>query len=316
MSTYYLRNTTERPSLLKRIIGAVLPLALKRHFLYVKHFKRLGNFRDPQLFSEKMQWRIIRDRRDILRSTCDKRASKVAAARAASEAGIDLLTPRQLAWSASADPFIADLRAKYDQGALPDRWVMKPNHSSGRALLVEGVPEWELLIEAARAWLRPSRFLGLHWIWPYATAEAGLLAEEFIPGKEPPIEWQLWMFNGEIEFIAVQQRANRRLMRSCFNRNWELIPTWYNHEAEPLATQTPPVHWKEIARAAKALGGGWDMIRIDLYEDDRGGVWFNEITPYPTEGLINQTEGARTFDTLAGAAWPLPSLSSEDHQSR
>ena len=91
---------------------------------------------------------------------------------------------------------------------------------------------------------------------------------------------------------------------------------WYNHEAEPLATQTPPVHWEKIVRAAKALGGGWDMIRIDLYLDDRGGVWFNEFTPYPTEGLVSQSVGAHNFDRLAGAAWTLPRLSSEVIQPR
>ena len=316
MNTYFLRNTTEKPSFLKHILGSVLPLALKRHLLYVKHFKRVGNFRNPQLFSEKMQWRIINDQRDILRNTCDKRASKTIAARAALDAGLDLLTPRQLAWSPDANLFITEIKQKYEQGALPDRWVMKPNHSSGRALFVEGVPDWALLEEAARAWLRPSRFLGLHWIWPYATAEAGLLAEEFIPGNQPAIEWQLWMFRGEIEFIAVQQRASRRLRRSCFNRSWEFIPTWYNHEADPLPINVPPKNWETIARAARVLGGAWDMIRIDLYEDERGGLWFNEFTPYPTEGLISLAEGARDFDRLAGAAWPLPSLSSEVRQSR
>ena len=38
------------------------------------------------------------------------------------------------------------------------------------------------------------------------TAEVGLLAEEFIPGEQPPIEWQLWIMSGRIEFVVVQQR--------------------------------------------------------------------------------------------------------------
>ena len=312
MSTYYLRNTTENPSLLKHILGSVLPLALKRHLLYIKHLKRVGNFRNPQLFSEKMQWRIINDRRDILRHTCDKRASKRLAAETGAAAGVEINIPRQLAWSPTSDGAISALRQLHASGTLPERWVMKPNHSSGRALAVEGTPDWTMIEEAARAWLAPSRFAGLHWIWPYVTAEVGLLAEEFIPGEQPPIEWQLWIMSSRIEFVVAQQRIGARPNRSAFDRRWRRITPWYNREAAPLELTIPPQNWVKIERVALTLGSQWDMIRLDLFEDQRGAIWFSELTPYPSEGLFTNNDGMRSFDEAAGAAWSLPTLSREE----
>jgi hypothetical protein len=309
VSTYFLRDTTENPSLLKSIIGAVLPLALKRHLLYVKHYKRVGNFRNPQLFSEKMQWRIINDRREILRHTCDKRASKRLALEAGAAAGVEINTPRQLAWSPTSDGAISALRQLHASGTLPNCWVMKPNHSSGRALAIEGTPDWTMIEEAARAWLAPSRFAGLHWIWPYVTAEVGLLAEEFIPGDQPPIEWQLWIMSGRIEFVVVQQRIGDRPNRSAFDRRWRRMTPWYKRAAAPLDVNIPPQNWETIERVALTLGSQWDLIRVDLFEDQRGAIWFSELTPYPSEGLFPDNDGLRTFDEAAGAAWSLPTLS-------
>jgi hypothetical protein len=186
---------------------------------------------------------------------------------------------------------------------------MKPNHSSGRALAVEGTPDWTMIEEAAHAWLAPSRFAGLHWIWPYVTAEGGLLAEEFIPGDQPPIEWQLWIMSGRIEFVVAQQRIGARPLRSFFDRTWKPVTPWYNRAAASLDVTIPPKNWETIEHVALTLGSQWDMIRVDLFEDYRGGVWFSELTPYPQEGLFSASRDIRAFNEAAGAAWSLPTLS-------
>jgi hypothetical protein len=306
MSTYYLRNTTERPHVVKSLLGTLLPLSLKRHVLYLKHYRRFGNFRSPRLFSEKLQWRIINDRRENLRYTCDKRAASRVAAERAARAGDSLRIPRQIAWGSSAGDFLTQLRAEHAAGRVPDRWVMKPNHSSGRALAVEGEPDWSVIEQAAHAWLRPSRFTGLHWIWPYVVAEPGLLAEEFVAVNATPFEWQLWIFDGAIRYAVVQERASGGLRRCAFNSSWETVDQWYNNLAEEVPIAVPPDNWERIARVARALAEGLEMVRVDLFDDREGGIWFGELTPYPHEGLIATSEAGRAFDEQAGALWRLP----------
>lgn len=312
MGTYYLRNTTERPTLLKRMLSALLPLSLKRQFLYLRHFRRIGNFTSPRLFSEKMQWRIINDRRERLQYTCDKRATKELVAQTGIHHGIDIKMPRQIAWSSHADTFVTGLLQLHAAGKLPQDWVMKPNHSSGRALAIEGEPDWAIVQEAARAWLAPSRFIGLHWIWPYATAESGLLAEEFVPGEHPPMEWQLWLFGGEIKYTVAQQRVGAQPYRSTFDAEWNPVAPWYNRAALPLDVTVPPKNWEKIEEVARVLGEGWDMIRVDLFEDEQGEIWFGELTPYPSEGLFSTAAAMETFDQAAGDAWTLPVLTANE----
>lgn len=307
MSTYYLRNTTERPSLGKWLLGRFLPLFLKRHLLYFKHYRRIGNFTSPRLFSEKMQWRIINDRREVLRFTCDKRAASTKVAARLARAGVPIRAPRQIAWGSSAGEFMARVKAIHAAGRMPDRWVMKPNHSSGRALAVSGDPDWAVIEQAAHAWLKPSRFTGLHWIWPYVVAEPGLLAEEFVTSRSTPIEWQLWVFDGEIRYVVVQERAPDGLRRSAFNATWDSVGQWYNNRAEGVAINVPPSNWDRISQIALALADGFEMIRVDLFDDRDGGIWFSEVTPYPHEGLISTSEAGRAFDEQAGACWRLPS---------
>lgn len=185
---------------------------------------------------------------------------------------------------------------------------MKPNHSSGRALAVEGVPDWTMVKEAAHSWLAPSRFRGLHWIWPYDIAESGLLAEVYIPNQGPPIEWQVWIIGGRIQYVVVQQRLGSIPKRSVFDHDWKAVAPWYNRDAAPMRIEVPPINWGNIEHIALAIGVGWDMIRVDLFEDQRGGIWFSELTPYPSEGLFSNRDGMETFDLKTGDAWKLPSL--------
>ncbi len=306
MSTYYLRNTTERPSLGKWLLGRFLPLFLKRHLLYFKHFRRIGNFTSPRLFSEKMQWRIINDRREILRHTCDKRASSREAAERVARVGGSVLIPRQIVWESSAASFLRQVKAEHAAGRMPDRWVMKPNHSSGRALAVSGEPDWAVIEQAAHAWLKPSRFTGLHWIWPYVVAEPGLIAEEFVASRSIPIEWQLWIFDGAIRYAVAQERTSRGLRRSAYDSTWSEVSQWYNKDVPEVATTVPPESWDRIARVALALAEGLEMVRVDLFDDREGGIWFGELTPYPHEGLLATSEAGRAFDEQAGACWRLP----------
>lgn len=259
-----------------------------------------------------MQWRIINDRREILRITCDKRATKRLVAQVVSDHNIQLKVPRQIAWAASANGFLDQLRNEYVAGRLPPKWVMKPNHSSGRALAVDGAPDWRVIEQAARAWLAPSRFLGLHWIWPYAIAESGLLAEEFVSSDEPPIEWQLWIVNNLVTHVVVQQRSDATPRRSYYDFNWATVSSWYPRDTLPMDIKIPPANWNRIEEAALKLAVGWDLIRVDLFEDTAGNIWFSELTPYPNEGLLSGSIGARVFDQVMGAAWTLPVLADNE----
>lgn len=70
-----------------------LPLRLRRHLLHARAHGTWGNFDRPVSWSEKMQWRILNDRRAFLGVSCDKLASKEYARRETLAAGLQLRIP-------------------------------------------------------------------------------------------------------------------------------------------------------------------------------------------------------------------------------
>ena len=308
MSARFIRNSTENPNLLKRLLG-FLPLPLKRHLLYLRLFKSWGNFRTPKLFSEKMQWRIINDRRELLRHSCDKLAAKELAIALAAKKNLTIRVARVIAWHQSGEEILRTLRELSSRGALPPRWVLKPNASSSRALLIDGAPDWELLRTTLRAWSQPSKFTGsgLHWIWPYTTAQKGFLAEEWVgTTASPPIEIFGYMIRGSLPFYTLQRWESDGLRRNHYNAQGEVVLGWNTVPSRPLDASAPEKIMQEVFPYLRALSVGWDFIRIDLYYE-KGEVWLGEFTPFPSEGLPGG-ENAKAFDVTVGALWQLPSL--------
>src|ERR1700733_7132943 len=114
-------------------------------FFYAHHrFPQVGS---PVTFNEKVNWRILKDRREIISWTCDKLAMKDYASSVQIAAGHDLRIPRTL-WSGT------DVR-ELEKVKLPEHWVLKPNHRSGTVFFGHGEPDVRALQETVRGGLRP-----------------------------------------------------------------------------------------------------------------------------------------------------------------
>ncbi|WP_235570753.1 hypothetical protein [Mycobacterium sp. Root265] len=69
-----LKNKTAPPLVLavhRKVIG-LLPLTWLRHGFHLTMIHRPGNFRRPRTFNEKVNWRILYDRRERIVAACDK----------------------------------------------------------------------------------------------------------------------------------------------------------------------------------------------------------------------------------------------------
>ena len=306
MTSRYIRNHPVGSSIIKRLFGA-LPLSVKRHLLYAKTYRRWGNFRSPLLFSEKMQWRIINDRRTRLRPTCDKRVSKLVAETIARAAGLQLRIPQIIAWSSTSDGMIRALMDSEERGQLPGRWVLKPNNSSGHVLLIEGTPDWGHVREVLNTW--PPERGRVHWIWPYEVAERGFIAEEWV-GSTPaaPIEIAATMAGGTLAYWWVQQEDPTGFKRSHFDGNGLAAEAWSTRHGLGVDIGAPKDLITRALPYLKALAEGWDLIRIDLYYADDT-FWFGEFTPFQSDGLNSGTQ-FDWFDREVGAMWALPPIES------
>jgi len=272
----------------------LVPVTLMRHWLYLTMIRRPGNFRRPRTFNEKVNWRIMYDRRDRIVAACDKMRMKEMAR--AAYPGPELRIPHTY-W------FGTDLRDAPDLHTLAP-WVLKPNNSSGQVIFG---PETdtditELTTHTQQWWKRNPIELGE---WGYGQAQPVMLLEQRIPTPDGsvPADYKFYVFDGRVELIQVNRSRFNNQTGTFLDAQWNRLPVRWR--IMPATEEPRPPELDAMLRIASALGAGWDFVRIDLYAVD-GEIWFGEYTPYPGSGLLRYTPAR--FDREQGEHWQLPAL--------
>jgi hypothetical protein len=263
-----------------------LPLPLKRALLYREAHGRWPR-RPPRTFTEKVNWRVVHDRRPLIGQLGDKLAMK----RHAAAVCPSLRIPAVL-WAGTVLASLADVD-------LPERWVLKPNHGTMRVHLGAGRPDVDELRRITRGWLEEPLFR-TRGEWVYSQAERLLLVEEFLGAGKPPADHKFFVFGGRVELVQVDTDRFGDRRRRLYTRDW--TPVDVVEDVAPGRIGPPPTSLPRMLEVAEELGSGLDFIRVDLYDVD-GAVWFSELTPYPGGGL-DRFDPA--LDSSLGALWQVP----------
>ena len=312
------RNGPKRPGYPLALIHPLgplfrhLPLSLRRHLLYLRALGKWGNFRKPKGVNEKIQWRIINDRRSIIAFCQDKLAAKEymrgVIAKHRLEAQVKIPTTL---WVGTD---IRELRALESQ--LPMRWVLKPNHSSGRVRVLDSsvTPlDWENLIAAGDRWMQRDEEELVFGHWTYGQARHLLIAEERVgAGDVAPPGLCFKTHHGETVHYFWLDRTRPSAPYACY---WP-DGTWFRWrpESDPI-NEDPgdlPVLTTEgreqLLAVCRVAGAPFDDIRVDFLYDN-GRPWFAELTTYSSAGLDPTRD---EMDAAFGALWQLPDLTAPD----
>ena len=269
-----------------------LPDRQKRAVLYFHAFKGRPHLDSPRTFNQKLNWRILYDRRPVIGLMGDKLAMKDYAAQHCPEVRIPTTY-----WSGADVAELADLD-------LPDRWVLKPNHSSTRVFFGHGPACVEQLRAATEGWLKETLYAE-RCEWAYSQARRLLLVEERIGSPETaPTDYKFLIFHGVPRLIQVDYDRFGPHTRRNYDGDWNPFP--HHDPLTPLAPAVPrPRTFDTMRDMALQLAGDLDFLRVDLYDAD-GEVWFGELTPYPAAGLEGWTPN--DLDDALGRFWNLPVL--------
>jgi hypothetical protein len=275
-----------------------LPVKPRRRALFLSFNRYVPSFSRPMSFNEKVNWRILSDRRPLLEWTCDKLAMKE---HAAATSGIHI--PRTL-WAGTDLAELCSLE-------MPEHWILKPNHRTGLVYFGHGRPDAEELVAQTTSWWRPVEAEQLGE-WAYSRARPMLLAEELIgtPGSSPT-DYKFFVFQGQVALIQVDVGRHTAHQRRLYLPDWSPLDIRYG--AHPIASAEPcPDTLDLMLKAASELGSEFDFIRIDLYSIGAR-IYFGEFTPYPCSGLDRFTP--RSFDRGLGARWQIPRPGGQDLSS-
>ncbi len=288
-------------------VSRLMPLAWHRHVLFLMAHHKVGNFSRPTSFSEKVNWRIIHDRRAILRLTCDKLHSRETAQ------SLGIPAPETVWYGESLDGLVGT--------AMPDHWVLKPNDGSGQVTFGAGaVRDVSSLRAVTDKWPKKSP-PAMDGEWAYKHARRLYIIERMLgTGRSTPVSYKFFCFDGEPRYVHVIAVGESRFdrWRQKVGARWPpedtpmrfYTPAWEPRDAQladfPLAKVAPrPPALDSMLEAAAKLARGFDMMRVDFMGDGETFV-FGELTPYPHAGLTRFNPSA--FDLELGAHWTLPQL--------
>ena len=267
LNTSWARDQLRPPH---RKLASHLPLPLRRKYLYAAAMRRPGNFRHPKTYNEKVNWRILNDRRPQIVDACDKMRQKEIARERLDESRLRI--PRTL-WSGTD---LDDVPAELWQG----EWVLKPNNGSGDVIFSPFTSLADLK-ELTKHWLSDTQFRDLGE-WGYSQARHLIVLEERIPGPSAPIDYKVITFDGEPQVIPVHQgRFGSSHTRTYLDTDWNQFPVHTTHQASAPAER--PENLDDMLEVARVLARDWEFIRLDLYSVD-GEVWLGEYSPYPCGG--------------------------------
>lgn len=266
------------PFFRRKLLGALERIAPKmpipdKVYLHIKYYCRMGkclHLRNPQTFSEKVQWLKLYGRRPIDTILSDKYAVKEQISKMI---GSQYVIPLIGVWVKFDD---------IDFDKLPNQFVLKCTHDSGGIVVCKD--KSQLDIEKARRVI--SRGLDRDFYVfsrekAYKNIPRRVIAEEYKEDKSTGElrDYKFFCFNGEPKLLFVasdRQVKGEETKFDFFDMDYNHLPFTNGHpnaEVPPLK----PVCFEEMKEIAAKLSKGIPHVRVDLYEVN-GKVYFGEMT--------------------------------------
>jgi hypothetical protein len=195
---------------------------------------------------------------------------------------------------------------------LPNRFVVKVNHGSGGIFIVGNFLNPEVLplfllkgnwpryllnysefnsrriSRLLRQLVRKSYFYLPNKFpeWAYVQIKPKILIEEYLEQSDqrhPPSDFKFFCFNGVCKVIQLDSDRFTKHTRQMLDPGWNLLPFSFTYPNSGI-TPDKPKNLEHMIEIAERLAGGFDFIRVDLFNID-GKVYFGELTNYPESAL-------------------------------
>lgn len=285
--------------IIEKVYNRLLLVLPDELYLRVKFRQMMGkklDLKNPQTFSEKLQWLKLYNRRPEYTTMVDKYAVKDYVAKIIGE---EYIIPTLGVWDRPED---------IDWDSLPNQFVLKCTHDSGGLVICRDKSKLdkEAAIIKLRKTLKQNYFR--KWReWPYKNVPRRIIAEEYIepaPDLKDLRDYKFFCFDGEVKFFKIDFDRQTNHRANYFNKEGDLLQ--FGEASFPPDAEKKletPSNLQEMIAIAEKLAKGNPFARIDLY-DIKGRNYFGEITLYPASGLGRYTP--ENYDEILGQLLILP----------
>lgn len=281
----------------------LIPDSLYLRILYKKNVGRWPDLKNPQTFTEKIQWLKLHNRKPEYSVMVDKYLVKDYVAKIIGE---EYIIPTLAVWNKVED---------IDITGLPNQFVLKWNHDSGSIVICRDKSTFDL--ESTKRKLANGARKNGFWYgreWPYKGVKPCIIAEKYLdprPATNDLPDYKWYCFDGEPKFCQVIKDRNSNETIDFFDTEWNhqqfvgLNPVNGPAVGPALVVPSRPQNLSEQIEIAKKLSKDIPFSRIDLYEiNDK--EYFGEVTLYPASGF--GVFSPKEWDTILGSMLQLPGV--------
>lgn len=262
----------------RRYLKSVLNDRTYLRLLYFFEQGRPLHLKNPETFTEKIQWLKLNDRKPLYTKMVDKIEVKGLIRELV---GDEYIIPTIGCWDSFDD---------VDFDSLPDQFVLKSTNGSGGCVVICKDKAHFDISEAKRVIESTAKGnVGVTYReWPYLDIKPRIFAEELItnPDSEDLTDYKFFCFNGRPLYCQVI--ANRRSHETIdfYDRDWKHQEFFgLNPSVNPSGIILPkPENFALMLQLAEIISKGHIFLRVDLY-NVRGKIYFGETTFYPASGF-------------------------------
>lgn len=246
--------------------------------LFYLHMGRKLDLKNPKTLNEKMQWLKLYDRRPEYKCMVNKITAKDYAVKML---GSEYVVPLLGVWDKPED---------IDFDSLPDKFVLKTNHSGGNTGVIVCKDKSKLnkkdAINKLNKSLKSDISVSLRE-WVYKGMKKQVFAEELLESSTGEIDdYKFYCFDGYADAVLVcidRQIGEPKFY--FFDENWQLKRYNKRGKEAPVDFTLPrPENLDEMFRIARLLSVGIPHLRVDLYNVD-GKIYFGETTFFTASGF-------------------------------
>lgn len=254
--------------------------------LYKVRMGEALNLESPRNFNEKLQWLKLNDRRPEYTMMVDKYRARDYIAE---KIGKQYLIPLLGVWD-SVD--------EIDFDSLPNQFVLKCNHNSGRGMCIcrdksrLNIPRVKR--ELARG-MAQNYYLNYRE-WPYKDVPRKIIAEKYMDaddGSGVLTDYKFFCFHGKPKLMYISKDGGRDVKTDFFDMEFNRLPIRMKDENSEFPPACPEC-FEEMKKIAAMLSQGIPFLRVDFYYIT-GQVYVGELTFYHNSGLtrVRPEEWAR-----------------------
>jgi len=248
---------------------------LKRKIFW-KYFFRKGrfiNFKNPKLFTEKIQWLKVYDCTPIKTRLADK------------------ILVRDWVKEQIGEQYLKKIIGVYEKyedinfRGFPFEFVIKTNHGSKmQVLVVEGGVPQQSFKKQFNDYLKINYAYKSGYEMQYDKIKPLIFVEEYLKNTNELFEYLFYCFNGEPKFILFGSGKRNVPMTTMFDLNWHNLH--FNLGGKMHTEEIPaPKNLDKMIEIAKVLSKDFKFVRVDLHNIE-GKIYFGEMTFTPNSGYM------------------------------